>query len=275
MYAADWLSDEHVLLMTMAQQGAYLRLLCHNWTAGDLPANPRTLARMLALDEESFVSDIWPALERHFEQAAIPDRITNRRLSAIHDLQHATYRRLANSGRKGGKKTQEQRRVNTTLAKPGLSKDASMVAKAKPDTDTDTDTESDTRTELGGGDGLPGDLILSTQNQHCSTRAERALNQRAFDAFWKAYPRKQAKKVARQVFARLSPTDDRLDTMLSAIEEQKATRQWIEGFIPLPTTWLRQERWTDQMLAPAGRDGGIKKHNDEIFARLRKKEDTE
>ena len=37
-----------------------------------------------------------------------------------------------------------------------------------------------------------------------------------------------------------------VDVIVAAVEQQKTWRQWREGFIPLPTTWLFQERWNDE-----------------------------
>ena len=68
-----------------------------------------------------------------------------------------------------------------------------------------------------------------------------------FDAFWKAYPRKTAKKNAEQAWKKVSTP---LDTILNAIDRQKKTQQWIKdngAFIPHPATWLNQERWNDQL----------------------------
>ena len=73
-----------------------------------------------------------------------------------------------------------------------------------------------------------------------------------FAEFWSAYPRKDAKKSARKVFLRiLSDTDDPralLAKILDAIALAKQSHQWQKDngdFIPLPATWLNQERWED------------------------------
>ena len=68
----------------------------------------------------------------------------------------------------------------------------------------------------------------------------------AFDAFWKAYPKKTGKEAARKSFARAKAD---IGTMLSALEVQKQSEQWTKNngqFIPNPTTWLNQGRWEDE-----------------------------
>lgn len=71
-----------------------------------------------------------------------------------------------------------------------------------------------------------------------------------FEVFWKAYPRKTGKDAARKAFARRNPSQELLDKMLAAIEQQKQSAQWQKNngqFIPLPTTWLNQGRWDDEV----------------------------
>lgn len=66
-----------------------------------------------------------------------------------------------------------------------------------------------------------------------------------FNEFWVAYPRKSAKPVAMRSFA-TAITKTAISTMLRALSWQKQTQQWLEGIIPLPATWLNQERWDDE-----------------------------
>ena len=68
-----------------------------------------------------------------------------------------------------------------------------------------------------------------------------------FDRFWNAYPRRQAKRDALKAWGKLKPTPELLATMLEAIEEQKRGRQWRDGYIPLPATWIRGQRWEDEL----------------------------
>jgi hypothetical protein len=71
-----------------------------------------------------------------------------------------------------------------------------------------------------------------------------------FDTFWKSYPRKVAKGDARKAWVQTEKIRPSLDLILEAIENQKNTQQWIENggiYIPYPATWLRQERWDDEV----------------------------
>lgn len=72
-------------------------------------------------------------------------------------------------------------------------------------------------------------------------------SERRFAAFWKAYPKKVGKGAAERSFAKYKPDDQLTQTMLQAIEAQKHSRQWKEGYIPNPATWLNQKRWEDEV----------------------------
>ena len=70
----------------------------------------------------------------------------------------------------------------------------------------------------------------------------------AFERFWAAYPKKQGKGAARKAFdkARTKVTPE---AMLSAVERQSRSPQWNRDdgrYIPMPATWLNQERWDDE-----------------------------
>ncbi len=68
-----------------------------------------------------------------------------------------------------------------------------------------------------------------------------------FDAFWKSYPRKVSKVAAEKLFIKLKTDDAMLTSILTALEKQKSSKQWQDKqYIPHPTTWLKQQRWTDE-----------------------------
>ncbi len=69
----------------------------------------------------------------------------------------------------------------------------------------------------------------------------------AFDAWWKIYPKKVGKEAARKAFAKVKVP---VETLISAVESQKSSEQWCKNngqFIPNPTTWLNQGRWSDEL----------------------------
>jgi hypothetical protein len=71
----------------------------------------------------------------------------------------------------------------------------------------------------------------------------------AFDLFWLRTPRKVGKKEAWKVWQRLwkQPDHPSLETILTALNNQKSCEQWRKGVIPNPSTWLTQGRWDDEI----------------------------
>lgn len=71
-----------------------------------------------------------------------------------------------------------------------------------------------------------------------------------FEKFWDAYPKKKAKIKAKEAFKKIkpTPTEEFVNKMIKAIEEQKVSLDWKKEqgqFIPYPSTWLNQGRWED------------------------------
>ena len=69
----------------------------------------------------------------------------------------------------------------------------------------------------------------------------------AFEQFWANYPRKVGKLAAEREWARIRPTDDLVQRIMTTLAWQKEV--WDDPqFIPHPKTWLHQGRWDDEPL---------------------------
>src|SRR3990167_6254832 len=69
--------------------------------------------------------------------------------------------------------------------------------------------------------------------------------------FWDVFPRHDGKKDARKAWAKLAPDAATVEYILAALFWQVRQRQWQDRrYIPMPATYLRGERWTDD--PPAG-----------------------
>jgi hypothetical protein len=79
-------------------------------------------------------------------------------------------------------------------------------------------------------------------------------NATGFDEFWEVYPRKVAKGAARQKYVKAlkMTTHDEimagLDRYVAWLDGQKTQRQYICH----ASTWLHNERWTDEHEPPKG-----------------------
>lgn len=71
-------------------------------------------------------------------------------------------------------------------------------------------------------------------------------NLSGFDIFWGVYPVKESPGTSRMAFYKaLKKTS--METILEAIEAQKHTKKWKDGFIPHPTKWLDGECWANEV----------------------------
>src|SRR5436190_23760393 len=98
-YPKDFLTDSHVVAMTLAERGAYITLLCLCWMERSLPTDLDALARLCRVSRTAFTR-LWPALEPCF--TVINGRLIQGRIERERHKQE-TYRALkAAAGQKGG-----------------------------------------------------------------------------------------------------------------------------------------------------------------------------
>ena len=80
--------------------------------------------------------------------------------------------------------------------------------------------------------------------------ADVAEKESMFEKFWEAYPkcfRKVDKKGCKAKFIRIKNLKELFPDIMASLELQKRSKQWNENngkFIPMPATWINQERWT-------------------------------
>jgi hypothetical protein len=70
----------------------------------------------------------------------------------------------------------------------------------------------------------------------------------AFEVFWSQYPMHRARVDAWKAWQQLQPEPALVIRILGAVNKQKYCKQWRAGFIPYPATWLRGERWDDELV---------------------------
>lgn len=102
-------------------------------------------------------------------------------------------------------------------------------------------------------DSLSSNTIKQDTKNKAIKKQNKELNElqeKQFDKFWQAYPRKVSKKQAQKSWKKINPSLELFEKILKALEMVKQTEQWEKDngkFIPYPATWLNQERWTDEI----------------------------
>jgi len=72
----------------------------------------------------------------------------------------------------------------------------------------------------------------------------------AFEQFWKTYPKKKSKQIAKKAFEKHFKSIPPLDYLISHLEMMKLTKDWKKEngqYIPYPATWLNAHGWNDEV----------------------------
>ena len=135
-------------------------------------------------------------------------------------------------------------------------------------------------TALPVATGSYGSTTVATTTQKSEDRSQKqkqiiaqaalaCANSSAFAQFWELYPKKRGKKDAEKAWRKLNPDDALLKTILDAVAFWKQTKEWTKDngtYVPLPATWLRGERWTDERPLPSEEEKARAKWKAEFLA---------
>lgn len=204
-YAGDFLSDLRVSLMSMEERGVYITLLAYAWLEDGLPNKPKLL-KGLCGNPKNWDS-IWGNVSECFTVIE-GDSINNRRLVKERDKLLSYKKLMSTAGKKG--------------AKSRWGSNGKAIAKPKPSHSSSIEVEVEDEDEV--------------------------IKQ--FFEFWELYPKKQAKKTALKSYMKVFKENKKLShkELISAVKKQMNSKQWKKDggeFIPMPATWINQERWKD------------------------------
>lgn len=76
------------------------------------------------------------------------------------------------------------------------------------------------------------------------------VQEKQFSEFWTEYPKKAGKKAARKEWEKISPPAELFSRIIRAVKTAKTSEQWKREkgrYIPEPSTWLKEERWDDEI----------------------------
>lgn len=104
-YAADYLADENVALMTLEEEGAYIRALAFCWREGSIPADETRLSLLLKGASTTVVRVVKLCFKQHPTE---PNRLVHARLDAEREKQ----KQWRDKSSEGGKKSAEVKKLN-------------------------------------------------------------------------------------------------------------------------------------------------------------------
>lgn len=112
-YPKDFLSDEHVRIMSHTERGIYVTLLCMCWLEGSLPADVNQLARLVSLPAPRFMR-LWNnSLHRRFMPGEL-GRLVHPRLEEERLKQDTHRQRQTDKGKSGSSKRWPDQKTNTS-----------------------------------------------------------------------------------------------------------------------------------------------------------------
>jgi uncharacterized protein YdaU (DUF1376 family) len=101
-FPRDYLTDEAVVRMSLEQQGAYVRLLSHQWLEGSIPADMIGLAALCGISAGK-MKKLWPGLQKKFS-ATDDGRLQNQRMEEIREEQANHKQKQSLGGKRGAAK---------------------------------------------------------------------------------------------------------------------------------------------------------------------------
>lgn len=171
-FHATWLASETRHSMTAAERGVYRDALDLCYSEGSIPADERTLQRLLIVSDEEF-SEAWPAVSKHFEEHPDrPDRLINPKASEIMAESERYRRQQAAHGRKGGRPKGSENSKRVPFPDPSPTK---RVSKAQEE----RSSSNEELPIIASGDAADGVC---------------------FDSWYRTFPRKVGKPAARKAF---------------------------------------------------------------------------
>ncbi len=107
-YVEDWLTSPTVLAMSLAAQGAYVRLLCHQWRDGRVPTDETQLRRVLGCNVK-VLAEVLGSFPKRNSRSRV-----NRRLEEHRATQVTEREKRKRDGAKGGSSSAQARLKRTS-----------------------------------------------------------------------------------------------------------------------------------------------------------------
>ena len=137
-YPGDWLGSQRVSLLTLEEEGAYLRLLASCWQHGSIPSDPNMIARLIGKGASTTLATTLASMfQQHPFNAGL---LVHDRLEKEREKQDAWSEKC----REGGRKSAEMRKIGkgSSSVVEGLSEGSSNKKATLQSSITITNTSS-------------------------------------------------------------------------------------------------------------------------------------
>ena len=228
-YPGDWRRDTQVQMASMSTRGVWIEMLCCMWDAperGKLVGTIGEISRLIGCDGLELVEAL-----RQIERLKIGN------VEGLECYKNVTCN--ADVTKCNGVVTVINRRMyreETTRKQTRKRVSKHREEKKKQDCNADVTPPSSSSSSI------------SSSKEEKINKKEEILLER-FNRFWQAYPKKKSKGQALKTWMKIKPSEQLLETMLSAIERAKTSVEWTKEngrYIPYPSTWLNAMGWEDE-----------------------------
>lgn len=210
LYASDFYMD--TAGWTVAQVGAYTRLLMYEWVNGHVPSDMASISRIAGITDARTMYKMWSGTVGKKFISNGGNLLYNNKLEEEREKQSKRAEIQAQKGLSGAKKRWKDH-IAPAIAQV-IPKDSS-----------------------------------SSSSSSSSSKKEKEYSV-PFEDFWREYPVKKGKHQAFKEWEKLNPSPDITIPALKAQIENKARCEKIGEFcaeFPYPERWIRLRRWEDEV----------------------------
>lgn len=230
-YAADWLADENVRTMSLAERGAYIDLLAFCWREGSIPNDADRCARLLGCTPKEMRS-AWETVRARFTDGE-PGRLVSLRMEQQRAETDAYLNRAGNGGRAASENMTPEER-SERARKAAIAKHTAANEQAE-------------RKQASANDSLASaNTASATASASASTKKKAIAGSKPpageLDAIYARYPRKDGKTRGMKIAARLDASDlpdlaRAVDNFAARMRDEGREREHIKQFDTFMGCW--------------------------------------
>lgn len=159
-------------------------------------------------------------------------------------------KKRAENGKKGGQKRAEN--LATKQAEQANQANATFAKQnqAKPSKSSKTKHNVYDNDNVNVNDNVNDNVINNVIDNIPPLSPNGGERAQMFKKFYSSYPKHKGKQEALKAFEKLNPNGDLFKEIMAALEKQKQSDEWQREngrFIPMPSTWLNDKRWEDEI----------------------------
>lgn len=111
-YPTDYLGSQRVQMLSLEEEGAYIRLICYCWQHGSIPADPDKCARLIGKGSSTTLARVVQAM---FVNSDNPEELRHDRLDEQRDKQAAWKQKCSDGGKKSAESRSNSKGSSTNL----------------------------------------------------------------------------------------------------------------------------------------------------------------